>query len=302
MILVVGSINMDVSLQVTSIPRPGETVMSHGILKSPGGKGANQAVAAAKMGGRVAMLGCVGSDEHGSILVASMNQSGVNTTDIQQISNVPSSTAYICVSSCGENSIVVDSSANMHVTPELLHQKEYLFEAADYCVLQMEIPIESVRTAVALSRKHNTKILLNPSPLNNFDISLLDNIDFLIPNETEAASLIGKPFSETTDNDFLKLMKQHAIRNMVVTLGSDGAKLYDSTGNVTPFRQKPCKAIDTTGAGDTFLGAFVASIDSGMDLEQAIQLANVAAGISVTRNGAQSSMPCKEEVLTRIAE
>lgn len=293
---------MDVALKVTDIPRPGETVMSHSVLKNPGGKGANQAVAAAKMEAEVVMLGCVGKDEHGDILLSSLTNAGVDTQNIPQITTTPSSTAYICVSSNGENSIVVDSSANMHVTPDLLLQHEDLFEKADYCVLQLEIPVETVKAAIELSHKYNTKVILNPSPLNNFDTSLLRDIDFLIPNETEAAALVGKSYDKTCNSDWFDLMERFNLQHLIITLGSDGATLYESSGVATHFASQPCIAVDTTGAGDTFLGAFVASIDAGWDMFNAIRLANTAAGISVTRNGAQSSMPSKEEVLTKIAE
>lgn len=300
MILVVGSINMDICLRVKDIPRPGETVLSMGIAKNPGGKGANQAVAAAKLGADITMLGCVGNDEHSEALLKSLSEAGVDTTYIMRKSGLSSSSAFICVSDSGENSIVVDSSANMYVSPEYLLLHENLFQQAEYCIVQMEIPLETVKTAISLSHHYGLKVVLNPSPLNGFDTSLLNNVDYLIPNEEEAATLLGKSFNDASDEDWNGFIAKYGIGNMIITLGKMGSRHYHPGSTPVTYPSKARVAVDTTGAGDTFLGAFVSSIASGCSISDAVRFANTASGISVTRSGAQRSMPTKEEVLKEL--
>lgn len=298
MILVIGSINMDIVFQVQDIPRPGETVMAGSTRKSPGGKGANQAVAAAKLGGDVVMLGCVGQDENGSALMASMNAAGVNTDYLLRSAQTDTSCAYICVSASGENCIVVDSSANMLVSPAYLDAHEDLFARADYCVLQLEIPVETVAHAMELSRKHGVKVIFNPSPMSSFDESLLKDVDYLIPNEVEAAQLLHTDDALTqTEADWQNFMARHRIRHVVMTAGKLGAYHYEAGKTGSFYPTQPQKAVDTTGAGDTFLGAFAAQINAGRTHAEAIPFANRASGIAVTRSGAQSAMPSLEELL-----
>lgn len=297
MILVVGSINMDIVFQVQNIPRPGETIMAGGTRKSPGGKGANQAVAAAKLGGEVVMLGCVGQDENGEAMVASMEAAGVNTAHLLRTAHADTSCAYICVSASGENCIVVDSSANMQVSPAYLDANEALFSRAEYCVLQLEIPVETVKHAMELCRRYQVKILFNPSPMSTFEAALLRNVDYLIPNEVEAAQLLGTEDAlALTEGEWQTFMTRYGIRNVVMTAGKLGAYHYEKGGSCTFYPTNPQKALDTTGAGDTFLGAFAAQLSSGADHARAIAFANRASGIAVTRPGAQSAMPTLEEM------
>lgn len=300
MILVVGSINMDVNIRVKSLPKPGETVLAKGITQSPGGKGANQAVAAAKAGGEVVMLGCVGADEAGDALLASLDQFGVNTKYIMRTRDVPSSKAYINISDDSENNIVVDSSANWMVSPEYLLKHEELFRQAEYCILQLEIPSDSVYMAEQLSKKYGVKIVFNPSPIDSFEIRLLENVDTLIVNQTEGEILSQIPADEITDKDWQQLMEAHNIRSVVQTLGSRGSRLYVRDEEAVTFPAMKCEAIDTTGAGDTFLGALIAMYAEGKDNREAFRFAAAASGIEVTRPGTQSAMPTREEVLSKI--
>lgn len=293
MILVVGSINMDICLRVKDIPRPGETVLSQSISKNPGGKGANQAVAAAKLGGEVVMLGCVGDDEHGGMLFHSLQSAGVNTQHILIRQGCASSSAFICIADSGENAIVVDSSANMFVSPEYLLEHEQLFREAEFCVLQMEIPAPSVRTAMQLSKKHGVKVVLNPSPLSGFDKSFLHGVDVLIPNESEAAALMEGQDPEA-------FMAHYGIGQMIVTLGSKGCMQYSRQAEPRFSPSTPRKAVDTTGAGDTFLSAFVTALSEKNP--DALAFANTAAGIAVTRQGAQQAMPTRCEVLSELGK
>lgn len=296
MVLVVGSINMDISLQVNDIPRPGETVLSVGVVKNPGGKGANQAVAAAKMGADVTMLGCVGCDEHGDALIKSLSKAPVQTQYILRKENISSSSAYICVANSGENAIVVDPSANKYVSSEFLWENESLFEQAEYCVLQMEIPVDTVRTAIAICHRHHVKVVLNPSPMNGFDNSLLYGISYLISNETETSELLNKEFDSISERDIFSFMQEYRIENMIITLGKDGCCLYQQDSGIVRIRSVPKEAVDTTGAGDTFLGAFVAALSQNYGIKNALMFANAASGLSVTRSGAQQAMPTKQEV------
>lgn len=297
MILVVGSINMDIVFGVQSIPRPGETVLAGSTRKSPGGKGANQAVAAAKLGGDVIMLGCIGKDENGVVLKESMQCAGVNTDYLLETGEADTSCAYICVSDAGENCIVVDSSANMRVTPAYLDANEKLFAQAEYCILQMEIPAESVKHAIKLCKQYGVKVILNPSPLSSFEESLLEGADYVIPNEVEAAGLLHvNGLEEVTPEKWFALMQRYRIRHVVMTAGKLGAYHYEASGTVEEYPTKAQKAVDTTGAGDTFLGAFAASLSAGKPHGDAIRFANRASGIAVTRSGAQNAMPTLEEV------
>lgn len=297
MILVVGSINMDIVFGVQSIPRPGETVLAGSVRKSPGGKGANQAVAAAKLGAEVVMLGCIGKDENGAALKASMQGAGVNTDDLLETDEVDTSCAYICVSEAGENCIVVDSSANMRVVPAYLEDNEDLFARAEYCVLQMEIPAESVRYAMKLCRKYGVKVILNPSPLSSFEESLMEGADYLIPNEVEGAGLLqAGGLEEITPERWFALMERYHISHVIMTAGKLGAYHYEGSGTVEEYPTEARTAVDTTGAGDTFLGAFAASLSEGKSHAEAICFANRASGIAVTRSGAQNAMPTRAEM------
>ncbi len=296
MVLVIGSINMDVSFQVQDIPHPGETVMASGVKKSPGGKGANQAYAASKLGGKVTMLGCVGQDENGEALLASLDSAGVDISHIKKQADNATSSAFICVSASGENSIVVDSSANALVSPDYLAENESLFENAEYCILQMEIPYETVSAAIALCQKHQVKVVLNPSPLTAFDKQLLYGVDYLVPNETEASALIGMSYEQASEQDWNAFMQEYHIKNLIITLGKQGCRYYDGSKPSQAYPSERRDAIDTTGAGDTFLGALVAALSQGETIHNAIRYANAASGIEVTRHGAQQAVPTKEEV------
>ena len=296
MILVVGSINMDVCLKVPSIPAPGETVLSGHVMKSPGGKGANQAVAAAKLGADVTMLGCVGSDENGEALLVSLKNAGVYTEKILRAADTPTSTAYICVAESGENCIVVDPTANMLVTPSYVLSHEELFREAEYCVLQMEIPPDTVRAVKGLCRQYQVKVVFNPSPMSPAAKSLLEDTYCLIPNETEAAELLGRPFEETSEEDWQAFLRRYNISKLVITLGKEGCRLYEAGKDSVFCAARRVTAVDTTGAGDTFLGAFVAADSERRSAEETLRFANTASGIEVTRPGAQCAMPTRAEV------
>ena len=298
MILVVGSINMDINILLDHILRPGETLLCRGsVFKSPGGKGSNQAVAAAKLGAQVVMLGCVGKDENGQQMLDALASSGVDTRYVMIREDQPTSTAYINVAASGENAIAVDSSANMLVSAEYVQSHEDLFRQADYCVFQLEIPVETVRVACALCRKHGVKTVLNPSPMHPEATSLLNGIDYLIPNETEAEQFTG--VAVNTKEDCRKAAQKFfemGVKNVVITLGVRGAYFTDGKEEIFVPAIK-VKAVETTGAGDAFNGGFATAIAEGMPVERALQFATCTAAISVTRLGSSPSMPYRHEIL-----
>ena len=297
MVLVIGSINMDVNILLETILQPGETQLCReAVFKSPGGKGANQAVAAAKLGAEVVMLGCVGKDTDGETMLASLRQAGVNTDHVLVKEDCPTSTAYINVAASGENAIAVDPTANMHVSADYVRAHPELFARADYCIFQLEIPVETVKAAKVLCRKYGVRTVLNPSPANPRTQELLSGIDYLIPNETEAAALLGKPYEEAAENDWQAFMEKNHIGHMVITLGADGCKYWQAGKESVCCPTKPRQAMDTCGAGDTFLGGFVAALAEGKPEAEAISFANAAAGIQITRSGAQAAMPTRDEV------
>lgn len=295
MIIVVGSINMDISLRVQAIPKPGETVLAGSVCHTPGGKGANQAVAAAKMGAEVVMLGCVGNDALGIKVLDSLRKANVATNEIIKKKGT-TSTAYICVSDKGENAIVVDSVTNFSLRPEHLYAREELFRQAQYCVLQMEIPTDTVEAAMNLCRKHRVHTIVNPSPASRFAPEQFYDIDYLVPNEYEIETLLNKCWSQITDMDLQQFMQRYLIKNMVITLGERGCVYLKDEGErvICPISAK--QAIDTTGAGDTFLGVMAACLDEGATLIEAVRHGNAASGLEVMRQGTQEAMPTREEV------
>ena len=295
MILVVGSINQDIVLKTEKIPHPGETVLALSSEKNAGGKGANQAVACSRCGAEVMMLGCVGNDEAGEMLLESMQASGVNTENILY-AECGTSKAYICVSSSGENSIVVDSEANRLVSPQYLRDHEDCFEKAEYCILQREIPDETVREARALCRKHQVKIVWNPSPVEHVNVQDLMGVDTLVPNEHEAEILCGRPVDQMSEDDWNRFLDQYQIGNLVLTLGDQGCLVIDKDRNRIRIPAMKCHVVDTTGAGDTFLGALAACLAEGEGFERAARFANVAGALQCTRAGAQKAMPDRDEI------
>lgn len=296
MILVVGSMNMDICMLVRDFPRPGETLLADDVHMNPGGKGANQAVAAGKSGAEVAMIGCVGEDDAGVSLMNSIRSAGVCTDYISVEKGCRTSTAYITVSQNGENSIVVHSSANMRLSPAHLTSCESLFEQADYCILQMEIAVETIRAAMDLCKKHHVKIVFNPSPLNSFDSALLPGIDYLVMNEEESSAILGIPCSDASEQNWRSFMEKNEISNVLITLGKKGCQYYGTDGASGFFSSRKRKAVDTTGAGDTFLGALIAELSRKEPIEKAIPYANAAAGLAVTKAGAQQAMPTRAEI------
>lgn len=293
MILTVGSLNADYAIAVPHIPHPGETVAAGGVRVSPGGKGGNVAVAAAKLGGKVKMLGCVGKDEGGEMLLSSLRAAGVDASRVLLSAEAKTSAAYICVSADGENAIAVDGTANRLVTPDYLIEAADAFTDADFCILQLEIPPETVRAAIRLCKEKGVRVVFNPSPLDAFSADLLSGVDILVANEAEAAVILC---GRTGEADVRSFMAAHGITAFAVTRGGEGSELYLQGEPTAHIDAAKAAVVDTTGAGDTYLGAFVSALDRGERPQDAAVFASRAAGIAVTRRGAQAAMPTLEEL------
>ncbi|WP_226529294.1 ribokinase [Metabacillus niabensis] len=286
-IVVIGSINMDLVTQTNTIPKVGETVLGEKFITVPGGKGANQAVAAAKLGGDVTLLGCVGDDAFGSELKQHLQKQGVDTSHIQTMSDTSSGVAAITLSE-GDNSIIVIPGANHKLRPALVQQHEQLIANADIILLQLEIPIESVIEATELAHKHNVPVILNPAPMQELPKKLVLQSSYLTPNEHELESLLSSANLSQEEAEALKTKS-------IVTRGSKGIQLQQE-GKEQLISGYQVNVVDSTGAGDTFNGALAFSLSSGRSLMEASRFANAAAALSVTKLGAQSGMPTKEEV------
>jgi ribokinase len=296
-IVVVGSINMDLVVTAAHIPAAGETILGTDFQNHPGGKGANQAVAAARLGVpsgiQVQMIGQVGSDDIGKQLRDGLNKAGVDTTSVGTVSG-SSGVALISVSAAGENSIVVIPGANSQVTPAFLDQHAEKIRKAGVVLTQLEIPLETVVHLAQLCANASVPLILDPAPARELPDSLFSQVTWFTPNETEAAFYIGET-EKNLDRSAQKLQAK-GIKGVILKLGSKGAFLADEKGSEMRIQPFHVQAVDSTAAGDAFNGAFAAAITMGQSRLEAAMFASAAAAISVTRPGAQSSMATLEEV------
>ncbi|WP_282691743.1 ribokinase [Streptomyces sp. CC208A] len=290
-IVVLGSTNMDLVAYVERAPARGETVTGRSFRTIPGGKGANQAVAAARAGGRVAMIGAVGSDDFGPRLRTVLEDCGVGT-DLLRTVEGPSGTAHIVVDDEGGNAIVVVPGANAAVT-SLGHGDEALIAAADLLLLQLELPLSVVTEGAVHARRRGVRTVLTPAPARQLPPELLDATDLLVPNEHEAAALTGR-----ADPRAAALALLDSVPEVVVTLGAAGC-LYAARGAEPLTVPAPrVRAVDTTAAGDTFAGALAVAVGEGRPMPEALAWAGTAAALSVRREGASTSMPYRTEIDT----
>ena len=301
-VVVVGSSNTDMVVKTPRIPAPGETVLGDNFVMAAGGKGANQAVAAARLGAETFFVARVGNDVFGDRAIASIGTAGVNTRYILKDDRAPSGVALISVDVNGQNSIVVASGANAKLTPADVDNAREVFEQCDVVVLQLEIPIDTVGRAIALARELDKIVVLNPAPAMIFPDYFLRGVDVLIPNEVEAGMLVGKKLDEHfTAVDAAKVLLERGVGSVVVTLGPRGsvAVTHDRVQQIPPRR---VNAVDTTAAGDCFTGGLATALAEGKELGQAVYFANAAAALSVTLLGAQTSMPDRAQVEAFIAK
>jgi ribokinase len=293
-VVVVGSANTDMVVQVENIPRLGETVLGGKFVNAQGGKGANQAVAAARLGAEVTFVTRLGRDAFGQSSEAAYQIEGINTDFIIWDDDAPSGVALIMVNRNGENIIAVAPGANGRLTPADVQAAESVFKTADAVLVQLEIPLVAVQTAVDLGHRHHARVMLNPAPATYLPDSILRSVDFLTPNENELAILTGAQSSErgNTAREFADLI---GVQALIVTVGEKGALVItEGTEHLVPGF--PVKAVDSVAAGDAFNGALAVAISRGENLLGAVRYANAAGALSVTRAGAQPSLPTSDEV------
>jgi len=296
-VVVVGSLNMDLVARVARLPVPGETVPGSRFATVPGGKGANQAVAAARLGARTAMIGCVGDDDFGARLRAGLEADGVDCSALRTAESTPSGVALIAVDQAGRNGIVVVPGANGQLAPADVDAAERLIAGARIVILQLEVPIDTAVHAARRARALGRTVVLNPSPARPLPAGLLGCVDLLVPNEIEAAALTGAPVVSVDDAIAAgRHLRAGGAGTVLVTLGAAGAVTVAADGE----RHAPAprvEAVDTTAAGDTFLGGLCAALVGGRTLAGAVAFGQAAAALCVTRRGAQPSIPYAREIL-----
>lgn len=285
-VVVVGSINADMVFTSDIRPKAGETVLGNTFSIIPGGKGANQAVAAAKLGAETYMIGCVGRDSNGEFSLKNLQNMKVNTSGIKVIDHVPTGVANIVVAE-NDNSIIVISGANYKVDVDLIESFKDLILAADLVLLQLEIPMEVVEYVIDMCSKNKVKVLLNPAPAVQLKEALIDKVTYITPNEHEM-KLIFK-----SDSDHI--LKSYPNK-LIVTMGSRGVKYFDGK-EIRHVPSQKVDVVDTTGAGDTFCGGLAAALVRGDSLEAAIKFAVKAASFTITKLGAQSGMPSLDQLI-----
>jgi ribokinase len=296
-IVVVGSCNTDMVIKADRLPVPGETILGGTFFMNPGGKGANQAVAASRMGGNVTLISKTGNDVFGKQSVSLYNSENINTDFIFSDPKHPSGVALITVDSNGENCIVVASGANASLSPADINKARTEIESCDLVLMQLEIPLETVEYVADLANNKNIKVILNPAPARVLSEQLLRNIYIIIPNKTEAEILSG---IKVTDIESAKLaadiISAKGVGIVIVTLGSQGAliKQHDAYHYVEAYK---VDTIDTTAAGDAFCGAVCVGLSEGWSVLDSVQLAAKAAALTVTRMGAQGSIPYRKELV-----
>ncbi len=297
MITVVGSFNMDLFIEVARFPAPGETLFGKNFRRASGGKGANQACALARLGQPSAIIGAVGRDAFGDEMLQNLATFGVDTTGVVRRSEVASGTAIITLDASGENQIIVANGANDTLSADDVNRQMPLIKKSRAVVVQLETPLESVEAALLAARATGALAILNPAPHTPVPNALLGLCDWLIPNEIEAAKISGMEVKDprSAAQAVAHIRQRSGCANILVTLGSNGAWLDTPafTGHITGFK---VTAVDTVGAGDTFIGAFVSQLIEHGDVPAAARFGCAAAAIAVTRRGAQASLPTRAEV------
>lgn len=294
-ILVIGSINVDLVIQTPRMPAVGETIRGGGFQTVPGGKGANQATACGLLGGSVRMLGCVGKDLYGQMSRQALEHSGVDTSLVREQEG-PTGVAVITVCQ-GDNCIILDAGANGKVLPDQLEASQEAFDWADLVLLQLEIPMETVLLAARMAREAGAMVLLNPAPMQPLPDELWCLADILSPNQVEAAQLLQLPGEISAQNAFqaLEQLRQRGIPYPLITLGGEGCAYFDGE----QYRLRPAypvEPVDTTAAGDSFMGGLAVALSRGSSLAQAVDYATAVSAIAVTRPGATASIPTACEV------
>lgn len=309
-VLVVGSLNADLAVYASRLPGPGETVAGRELVVSPGGKSANQAAAAGRLGASVRLLGAVGDDEYARMLLNALRGAGVDTSTVLQLDGQTSGVAVIEVDDRGENSIVVVPGANGVLSADRIDAAAPAFAAAAVVSLGLEVPMGTVLAAARAGHQAGATVLLNPSPYQPLSTELLDCVDVLVLNAHEAADLLGLPDPGADWTAAAQAFAERGLTQVVVTLGGDGAVVLQSgqqaggqaAVSVTPIAPMPVRVVDTTGCGDAFTGALAVGLAARQSLIEAAQRAAVVGALAATKRGAQSSYPTAVEVAAHLTE
>lgn len=308
-IVVVGSLNLDLIVEVDRLPDQGETVLGKKAHMLPGGKGANQAVAARRLGAEVSLIGAVGRDAFGARLLEALRTEGIDTEGVKVVPDEGSGLAFITLAE-RDNRIIVVPGANARLTPDDVDRQAALFRAADVVLVQLEIPLEAVEKAVELARRSGVRVILNPAPARPLPATLLRAVDVLTPNRLELRVVndLPPPAVEAPEEEAsaaleagVRALLARGVSSVVVTLGAEGAAyaIRDAHGNPGGLHRVPAVRVpvrDTTGAGDAFNGALAVALAEGRPLGEAVRMANRVAAIKVTRFGAQAGMPTRAEL------
>jgi len=290
-ILVIGSMNMDLVVQTETFPKKGETVVGKEFQQAPGGKGANQALAAAKLGADVEFIGACGDDYFGEELISSLQAGGVDTSSIYKL-DTSTGIANITVEGDGDNRIIIIPGANNKLSPDLIDNYEAKIKDAKLILLQLEIPLVTVEYIIKLAAQYDTKVLLDPAPVKDLSSEIYQNVDYLLPNEGELASLLPELSRRgLRANKLLDL----GVDKVLLTKGQQGLTLY-SKDKIKNYNSLSVEVVDTTAAGDAFAGGFAYGLQQGWSDEKAIEFAREVAALSVTVAGAQPSLPTAKEV------
>lgn len=288
-IAVVGSANIDLTTFSDHFPKPGETIFGQKFDLGFGGKGANQAVAARLCGAEVFMVARVGSDLFGPATIENFRKQGIDPTHVKQVAGLSSGVAPIFVDSNGQNRIIVVKGANDALKPADVDAAAETLKTADCIVLQFEIPLETVYYTVAFAHKHGIRCIVNPAPAQPVDMAALKDLDYFVPNESEAETITGSPVKNVDDaKKCAAQLVSAGVRRVIITLGANGSLLAtrDGSDHVAPF---PVKSVDSTGAGDAFIGSFAVFLGEGVPEKEAVRRANLYAGLSTTGVGTQKS-------------
>lgn len=294
-IIVIGSANTDMVVKAKSLPLPGETLLGGTFFMYAGGKGANQAVAAARLGGHVTLVAKVGNDIFGQETTLNLQKENINTDFVFVDENVPSGTALIMVNEEGENCIVVAPGANSYLLPSDTNAVEFLHEA-EIILMQLETPVPTIEAVAKKAKTHHQKVIINPAPAQKLSDELLNGLFLITPNETEASLLSGVTVTdEASAAEAAAIFLAKGVQNVIITLGKHGA-YFQNHDQRLKIDAPIVQAKDTTAAGDTFSGALAVAVTEEMDWENAIRFAVQAASISVTKMGAQASIPFRNEI------
>jgi len=299
-ILVIGSMNMDLVVETERYPEEGETLIGGKFEQIPGGKGANQALAAAKLGDQVEFIGACGDDSFAPKLKSSLKAGGAEIDNIFEIKGVSTGVAVITVDKKGNNRIIVSPGANYELDSEKIEKIKDKIAEAEIILLQLEIPVDTIEKIVEIASKNKTKIILDPAPAQKLPADILTRVDYLLPNEGELDLLLAEAENKSRAEKIEALLKM-GVKNIIVTEGEKGINYY-SQNNKLHLETLKVKAVDTTAAGDVFAGAFAASLIAENNLKKALEFAVQAAAYSVTKRGAQSSIPDKKELNEFLAE